>query len=317
MKLATLHDGSRDGQLVVVSRDLASAHYATGIANRLQQVLDDWGFYAPQLQDLYDALNAGRARHPFPFDPQQCMAPLPRAFQCMEAAPPWPGGEGEAQAAPVLQQLAGDALAGACQPLPVSTVGSDLDFGAGLAVVTGDLPARSASGQGLDAVRLLMLSNSVALRDLEAAEHEAGQGVQHSRPATTFSPVAVTLDELGTAWSHGRLRLTLQSGLNGRKLGLCDAAAGMPWSFWRADRPRGAHAGAGRRQHRLQWPPAGRGGGGGQSRRGCVQRLRQFAGAPQLGVAARRPGEQQLFAAGRPDPHRPQRTRWPQPVRRH
>ncbi len=81
MKLATLKDGSRDGQLVVVSRDLTTAHYATGIAGRLQQVLDDWGFISPQLQDLYDALNAGRARHAFPFDPAQCMAPLPRAYQ--------------------------------------------------------------------------------------------------------------------------------------------------------------------------------------------------------------------------------------------
>ncbi|MEP6724154.1 MAG: fumarylacetoacetate hydrolase, partial [Variovorax sp.] len=81
MKLATYKDGSRDGQLVVVSRDLGSAHYATGIASRLQQVLDDWGFMSPQLQDLYDSVNAGRARHAFPFDPTQCMAPLPRAYQ--------------------------------------------------------------------------------------------------------------------------------------------------------------------------------------------------------------------------------------------
>src|SRR3954470_17731213 len=81
MKLASYKDGSRDGQLVVVSRDLALAHYATGIASRLQQVLDDWGFMSPQLQDLYDELNTGRARHAFPFDPAMCMAPLPRAYQ--------------------------------------------------------------------------------------------------------------------------------------------------------------------------------------------------------------------------------------------
>lgn len=81
MKLATYKDGSRDGQLVVVSRDLGTAHYATGIASKLQQVLDDWSFLSPQLQDLYDQLNSGRARHPFPFDPAQCMAPLPRAYQ--------------------------------------------------------------------------------------------------------------------------------------------------------------------------------------------------------------------------------------------
>ena len=81
MKLATYKDGSRGGQLVVVSRDLSNAHYATGIANTLQQVLDDWNFHSPQLQDLYDMLNSGKARHAFPFDPRQCMAPLPRAYQ--------------------------------------------------------------------------------------------------------------------------------------------------------------------------------------------------------------------------------------------
>ena len=81
MKLATYKDGSRDGQLVVVSRDLTTAHYATGIAIRMQQLLDDWNFISPQLEDLYQALNSGKARHAFPFDPKQCMAPLPRAFQ--------------------------------------------------------------------------------------------------------------------------------------------------------------------------------------------------------------------------------------------
>src|ERR1035437_4560482 len=89
MKLATYKDGSRDGQLIVVSRDLTTAHYATDIANKLQQVLDDWNFMSPQLQDLYDALNragegsfsTSQARHAFPFDPKQCMAPLPRAYQ--------------------------------------------------------------------------------------------------------------------------------------------------------------------------------------------------------------------------------------------
>jgi fumarylacetoacetate (FAA) hydrolase len=81
MKLATYKDGSRDGQLVVVSRDLSTAHYATGIAQRLQQVLDDWNFLAPQLEDLYQTLNGSKARHAFPFDPKQCMAPLPRAYQ--------------------------------------------------------------------------------------------------------------------------------------------------------------------------------------------------------------------------------------------
>ena len=86
MKLATYKDGSRDGQLLVVSRDLSTAHYATGIADRMQQVLDDWNFISPQLQDLYATLNDGKARHAFPFDPAMCMAPLPRAYQWADAS---------------------------------------------------------------------------------------------------------------------------------------------------------------------------------------------------------------------------------------
>src|SRR5258706_352559 len=81
MKLATYKDGSRDGQLVVVARDLSTAHYASGIATRLQQVLDDWNFLSPQLEDLYQTLSLGKARHAFNFEPARCMAPLPRAYQ--------------------------------------------------------------------------------------------------------------------------------------------------------------------------------------------------------------------------------------------
>ena len=81
MKLATYKDGSRDGQLIVVSRDLSHAQYSTGIASRMQQALDDWNFISPQLQDVSDTLNSGRSRHAFPFDPTMCMAPLPRAYQ--------------------------------------------------------------------------------------------------------------------------------------------------------------------------------------------------------------------------------------------
>jgi fumarylacetoacetate (FAA) hydrolase len=86
MKLATLKDGTRDGQLAVVARDLKTAHIADGIAPSLQAALDDWGFIAPQLAALYEDLNAGRARRPFDFDPGRCMAPLPRAYQFVVGA---------------------------------------------------------------------------------------------------------------------------------------------------------------------------------------------------------------------------------------
>jgi fumarylacetoacetate (FAA) hydrolase len=242
MKLATLHDGSRDGQLVVVSRDLASAHYATGIANRLQQALDDWGFISPQLQDLSDQLNAGRARHAFPFDPAQCMAPLPRAYQ-------WADGSAylnhvelvrKARNAevpesfytdPLMYQGGSDDFIGPCSPIVVPSEAFGIDFEAEIAVVTGDVKMGATPEQALDGIRLLMLANDVSLRNLIPAELAKGFGFFQSKPATAFSPVAVTPDELGDAWQGGRVHLTLQSSWNGRKVGMCDAGEEMTFHF--------------------------------------------------------------------------------------
>ena len=227
MKFATYQDGSRDGQLVVVSRDLSTAHYTSGIANHLQQLLDDWNFLAPQLQDLYDALNAGRARHAFPFDPEQCLAPLPRAYHwaladayAHDVLPP-----GTATAEdPGLHQGAGDTLVGPCAPLPCLAEQVDLDFGAGLAVVTADIAQGASPAQALDGVRLLMLANTVRLR-------AAGVSAAQREPLTAFSPVAVTVDECGDAWDRGRLRLALLTNWNGRRVGMADAGEGMRWHF--------------------------------------------------------------------------------------
>ena len=250
MKLATYKDGSRDGQLIVVSRDLSVAHYATGIAHTLQQVLDDWNFLSPQLQDLYAALNragdgssyVGLARHAFPFDPKQCMAPLPRAYQ-------WAGGgayinheellhkaRGSAVPAsfytdPLLMQGASDDFIGACDDVVCASEAYGIDFCAELAVVTGDVRMGATPAQALDGIRLVMLANEVSLRQLMAAELARGYGFFQGKPATAFSPVTVTLDELGDAWDKGRLNLTLQSTWNGRKVGLCEAGLDMTFHF--------------------------------------------------------------------------------------
>lgn len=242
MKLATLKDGSRDGQLVVVSRDLVSAHYATGVASRMQQVLDDWGFMSPQLQDLYDALNGGRARHAFPFDPAQCMAPLPRAYQ-------WADGSAylnhvelvrKARNAevpesfytdPLMYQGGSDDFIGPCDPVVVASEAFGIDFEAEIAVVTGDVRMGATPAQALDGIRLVMLANDVSLRNLIPAELAKGFGFFQSKPATAFSPVAVTPDELGDAWQGGRVHLALQSTWNGRKVGMCDAGEEMTFHF--------------------------------------------------------------------------------------
>lgn len=242
MKLATYQDGSRDGQLVVVSRDLAAAHYATGIATHLQQVLDDWNFMAPQLQDLSDALNAGRARHPFAFEPARCMAPLPRAHQRLGGTA-YPShvelvhatGGSDLRAAgdadPLLSQRASDDLLGARDDIRVSDESFGIDFGGELAAITGDVPLGATPEQGLEAVRLLMLANDVTLRRLIDAERASGQGLVQGKPATAFSAVAVTPDELGDAWRQGRVHLTLHVSWNGHKVGLCETGPEMRFHF--------------------------------------------------------------------------------------
>jgi len=242
MKLATYKDGSRDGQLVVVSRDLSTAHYATGIATRLQQALDDWGFIAPQLQDLYETLNNGKARHAFAFDPQQCLAPLPSAYQ-------WADGSAYinhvelVRAArnsdvpdtyytdPLMYQGGSDDFIGPTDDVIVPSEEYGIDFEAEIAVVTGDVPMQATPEQALEGVRLLMLVNDVSLRNLIPAELAKGFGFFQSKPATAFSPVAVTPDELGDAWDGGRVNLTLQSTWNGRKVGLCEAGPDMTFHF--------------------------------------------------------------------------------------
>ena len=242
MKLATYKDGSRDGQLVVVSRDLSTAHYATGIAAKMQQALDDWGFIAPQLQDLYETLNSGKARHAFAFDPVQCMAPLPRAYQ-------WADGSAYinhvelVRAArnsevpetyytdPLMYQGGSDDFVGPCDDVIVPSEDYGIDFEAEIAVITGDVPMQATPDEALEGVRLLMLVNDVSLRNLIPAELAKGFGFFQSKPATAFSPVAVTPDELGEAWEGGRVNLTLQSTWNGRKVGMCDAGPDMTFHF--------------------------------------------------------------------------------------
>ena len=242
MKLATYKDGSRDGQLVVVARDLGAAHYATGIASRLQQVLDDWNFLAPQLQDLYEQLNAGRARHAFAFDARQCMAPLPRAYQWadgsaylnhVELVRRARGAEVPASfyTDPLMYQGGSDDFLGPCDDVVVPSEAMGIDFEAEIAVITGDVKMGASPEQALDGVRLLMLANDVSLRNLIPAELAQGFGFFQSKPATAFSPVAVTLDELGDAWQGGRVHLTLQSTWNGRRVGMCDAGAEMSFHF--------------------------------------------------------------------------------------
>ena len=242
MKLATYKDGSRDGQLVVVARDLGSAHYATGIATRLQQALDDWNFISPQLEELSQNLNHGKTRHAFAFDPALCMAPLPRAYQ-------WASGSAfinhlellhkargaelppDLQTEPLMAQQGSDDFLGPRDDIVCASEDWGIDFEGEIAVITGDVAIGASPHQTIDSVRLLMLANDVALRELMPAELARGMGFCQSKPAAAFSPVAVTPDELGAAWQGGRVQLGLQSTWNRKTVGLCDAGPEMNFHF--------------------------------------------------------------------------------------
>ncbi len=242
MKLASYQDGSRDGQLVVVDRHLKTACYATAVASKLQQVLDDWNFLSPQLQDIYDALNQGRARHSFPFNPLMCLAPLPRAYQCISAQA-WlnheqtvdqattnvPLTENLSTLPPRTTQTSSDWLHGACATVAYTGSDAELDFEAGIAAITGDVAHNASPEQALESVRLLALSNCMVVRKQATVSKQ--QEFLLQQPFIAFSPVAITPDELGDLWRDGRVHLTLQVSVNGRNIGLCEMAADMDWGL--------------------------------------------------------------------------------------
>src|SRR6195952_3010609 len=242
MKLATLKDGTRDGQLVVVSRDLRTAAIADAIVPTLQRALDDWNFYAPQLLDLSDALNQGRARHSFSFDAKAYMAPLPRAFQWADGSayvnhvelvrrarkaemPP------EFWTDPLMYQGGGDDFLGPTDDIVCASEAYGIDFEAEVAVITTDVPMTTTPAEALRHVRLLMLVNDVSLRNLIPAELGKGFGFLQSKPASALSPVFVTPDALGDSWRDGKLHGVLRVDLNGLPFGRADAGEDMTFDF--------------------------------------------------------------------------------------
>jgi fumarylacetoacetate (FAA) hydrolase len=242
MKLATLKDGTRDGQLMVVSRDLKTAQLADGVARTLQRALDDWTFIAPQLEAIYLDLNHGRGRRSFDFEPANCMAPLPRAFQ-------WADGSAyvnhvelvrKARGAempasfwddPLMYQGGSDDFLGPTDDIALLREEWGIDFEAEVAVVTDDVPMGATPDQAHQRIRLLMLANDVSLRNLIPDELAKGFGFVQSKPATSFSPVAVTPDELGDAWKGGKVHLPLLSTWNDKLVGKPQAGVDMVFNF--------------------------------------------------------------------------------------
>jgi fumarylacetoacetate (FAA) hydrolase len=242
MKLATLKTGGRDGTLVVVSRDLVTCQAVPRIARTLQCALDDWDTIAPRLQQVYDQLNAGAADRAESFIEEECHSPLPRAYQWadgsaylnhVELVRKARGAEVPASfyTDPLMYQGGSDAFAGPGDPIRVLSEDWGVDLEAEVAVITGDVPMGATVEQAAHAIRLVMLVNDVSLRNLIPGELAKGFGFYQSKPASAFSPVAVTPDELGGAWRDSKLHLPLRVTLNERAFGRPNAGEDMTFSF--------------------------------------------------------------------------------------
>ena len=240
MKLATLNQGGRDGTLVVVSRDLRRCRAVPAIARTMLAALDDWAAVEPQLRQVYEALNSG-ALEGEAFDQNACHSPLPRTWQ-------WADGSAyinhvelvrRARNAEVPESFYTDPLMyqggidGFIPPRgPVQAQEAwGIDFEAEVTVVTGDVPMGATPEQAAQAIRLVMLVNDVSLRNLIPAELAKGFGFFQSKPASAFSPVAVTPDELGEAWKDAKVHLPLVVHLNEQLFGKPNAGVDMTFDF--------------------------------------------------------------------------------------
>ena len=242
MKLATLKTGGRDGTLVVVDRSLSRCQAVPGIAATLQAALDDWERCAPALAQVYGALNRGAASAAQPFDAAQCHSPLPRAYQWadgsayvnhVELVRKARGSEMPASfwSDPLMYQGGSDSFVGPRDPIDALTEDWGIDLEAEVAVITGDVPLGASAALCEQAIRLVVLVNDVSLRNLIPAELAKGFGFVQSKPASAFSPVAVTPDELGGAWNGAKLHLPLHVHLNGAPFGRPDAGEDMTFGF--------------------------------------------------------------------------------------
>jgi len=241
MKLATLKDGSRDGRLIVVTRDLKRYSHAGEVARTMQAALDDWMTIAPQLAQLAERLEEGTTRSEA-FDARQVHSPLPRAYQWADGSAYVNHVELVRQARnaampstfwtdPLMYQGGSDNFLGPCDPIVACDESHGIDMEGEVAVIVDDVPMGAAPDQALDAIRLVMLVNDVSLRHLIPDELAKGFGFFQSKPASAFSPVAVTPDELGDAWKGGKVHLPLLVSVNGRLFGRANAGIDMTFDF--------------------------------------------------------------------------------------
>jgi fumarylacetoacetate (FAA) hydrolase len=242
MKLATIRNGRRDGQLVLVNRSLTSMCEAGPIAPTMQSLLDDWDRIAPQLHERHAALERGAVAGARPFDLRDVMAPLPRAYQWCDGSAYLSHAELVRRARkaempaflyhdPLMYQGTGDTLSGPRDPIVMADAQWGIDLEAEVAVVTDDVPMGVDKAGALGHIRLVTILNDVSLRNLIPHELSKGFGFFHSKPSTAFAAVMVTPDELGDAWDGRKLSRPLVSRVNGRELGRPNTGHDLDFDF--------------------------------------------------------------------------------------
>lgn len=242
MKLATKNNGSRDGELMLVSRDLSQAVSAADICPTLQAALDNWDELQSKLEARYQQLNDGQCNEAFEFDQKACHSPLPRAYH-------WVDGSAyvnhvelvrKARGAempesfwtdPLVYQGGSDTFLAPFEEIKMPTTDWGVDFESEIAVITDDVPMGVTAEQAQGHIKLLMLVNDVSLRNLIPGELAKGFGFYQSKPSSAFSPVAITPDELGESWKEGKVHLPLVTHLNGECFGRPDAGVDMTFNF--------------------------------------------------------------------------------------
>jgi fumarylacetoacetate (FAA) hydrolase len=241
MKLATLRNGRPDGQLVVLSADLARYVSAGRIAPNLQSALDDWDQHAPALAALAAQLDAGAIAGQ-PFDVHLALAPLPRAYQWIDGAGylshlervrSLKGSKDEElqSTRPLLYQGGSDSLSAPTDPIRVNDPDLAIDFEAEIAVITGAVPMGATREQAAAAIRLVTVCNDVSLRRLVVDDLQNGFGFFHAKPSTAFAPIVATPDSLGDAWRDNRLHLPVRIEVNGTLFGQPNAGTDMHFDF--------------------------------------------------------------------------------------
>lgn len=243
MKLATRKNGTRDGELLIVSKDNSKAMVVGDIAPTMQSLLDDWADKSPALLERYESLNAGTAEAAFDVDVKTLHSPFPRAYAWIDgsayinhivlvrkargAEPP-----ATLKTDPLVYQGGSDTFLAPLDDIPLADTSWGCDFESEIAIVMDDTPQGVKAEDVGQYVRLVMLCNDVSLRNLIPGELAKGFGFFTSKPSSAFSPFAITPDELGDAWQNGRLHLPLITHLNGEKYGDPDAGPEMHFSFF-------------------------------------------------------------------------------------